>query len=155
MASIRLPELRRSRKHKMATSKRQHDNIIDRCATGNVAPSAAASADYPAFTFSELFAGISDFRLGLEATSGRCVFANEMDPYSLSIYHTNFRHLHLVKADMLDLCAATDLPANIDILTGGFPCQPFSVRGAQMGLQDKRGQLYLVRVRCALASQVI
>ena len=101
----------------MATSKRRHANIIDRCATGNVAPSAAASADYPAFTFPELFAGIGGFRLGLEAIGGRCVFANNMDSYASSIYHTNFHDHHLVEADMLDLCAATYLPANIDILT--------------------------------------
>ena len=103
----------------MATSKRRHANIIDRCATGNVAPSAAASADYPAFTFPELFAGIGGFRLGLEAIGRRCVFANKLDSYASSIYHTNFRDHHLVKADlveanMLGLChGRISLPATL------------------------------------------
>ena len=35
----------------------------------------------------------------------------------------------------------------MDILTGGFPCQPFSSRGTQGGFDDERGQLYREIVR--------
>jgi len=41
---------------------------------------------------------------------------------------------------------ADDIP-DMDILTGGFPCQTFSARGKQKGLGDPRGQLYLELVR--------
>ena len=43
---------------------------------------------------------------------------------------------------------AEDLP-DFDLLTGGFPCQPFSNRGLQHGLDDSqnRGQLYMELVR--------
>lgn len=117
------------------------------------------------FTFSELFAGIGGFRLGLESisVSGKCVFANEIDPYAASIYRRNFdggddddtssTSYNLLEADILDLCAEKDMPADIDILTAGFPCQPFSSRGKQRGLDDERGQLYREIVRVLRASR--
>ena len=161
-----LPGVRRSRMDRAATRRKRGANIkepIKTKSTDNdeVLAAAAASASEitpapAAFTFSELFAGIGGFRLGLEAIGGRCVFANEMDPYASSIYRRNFIDSDgttLIEADILDLCAVRDIPADIDILTGGFPCQPFSSRGKQpRGLQDERGQLYREIVRVLRAS---
>lgn len=40
-----------------------------------------------------------------------------------------------------------------DLLTGGFPCQSFSQRGDQLGLEDTRGQLYKEILRVLTACQ--
>ena len=69
------------------------------------------------FTFGELFAGIGGFRLGLEAIGGKCIFANEMNPYAAAIYRHHFETTSaaatqsaassdccsLIEADILDV----------------------------------------------------
>lgn len=96
------------------------------------------------FTFAELFAGIGGFRIGLEAIGGQCVFASEIDPEARKTYSANFGDSELF-GDITDFYA--DHLPHFDILTGGFPCQPFSVRGEQQGLNDPKGQMYLELTR--------
>jgi DNA (cytosine-5)-methyltransferase 1 len=103
------------------------------------------------FTFAEVFAGIGGFRLGLEAgLGGRCAFASELDAAARSTYALNFGTDGLL-GDVTDLYAH-QFPDH-DILTGGFPCQSFSDRGEQKGLDDPRGQLYTELVRILIAKQ--
>jgi DNA (cytosine-5)-methyltransferase 1 len=96
------------------------------------------------FTFIELFAGIGGFRLGLEAIGGQCVFASEIDREAKKTYTNNFGKSELY-GDITDFYA-NQLPP-FDIVTGGFPCQPFSVRGEQQGLNDPNGMMYLELTR--------
>lgn len=97
------------------------------------------------FTFVELFAGIGGFRLGLESIGGRCVLASELNSHAASIYRQNFDHNCLVQGDILDLDSSCC--GQFDMLTAGFPCQPFTDRGQKRGLDDDRGQMYLELVR--------
>lgn len=77
------------------------------------------------FTFIDLFAGIGGFRLAFESVGGECVFASEWDRLAAQTYEANFGHKPVGD---ITLIPADDIP-NHDILTGGFPCQPFSIAG--------------------------
>jgi DNA (cytosine-5)-methyltransferase 1 len=76
-------------------------------------------------TFIELFAGIGGFRLGLEKLGCQCIFASEWNKFSQQTYQANFGHKPL--GDITEI-SASDIPSH-DILTAGFPCQPFSIAG--------------------------
>jgi DNA (cytosine-5)-methyltransferase 1 len=105
------------------------------------------------FTFVELFAGIGGFRLGLEPLGGKCVLACESSSKASAIYRSFFTNDNvLVEGDVLDL-DLQEFPS-YTMLTAGFPCQPFSNRGSQQGLEDEeRGQLYLELVRILQETQ--
>mmetsp|Transcript_55466 Transcript_55466/g.66803 ORF Transcript_55466/g.66803 Transcript_55466/m.66803 type:complete len:83 (-) Transcript_55466:42-290(-) len=68
----------------------------------------------------------------------------------MAIYHQNFP-THVCVGDVLDV-SANDIAPH-DILTAGFPCQPFTTRGHQKGLDDDRGQLYRELVRILVETQ--
>uniref|UniRef100_A0A6V2SFC8 Cytosine-specific methyltransferase n=1 Tax=Emiliania huxleyi TaxID=2903 RepID=A0A6V2SFC8_EMIHU len=105
-----------------------------------------------AFTFAEVFAGIGGFRLGLEPLGGRCVFAAELDRAASRAYGAHWPAGGEPRAGDISSVHAADLPA-FDLLTAGFPCQPFSDRGSKAGLLDLRGQLYRELVRLLSARQ--
>lgn len=90
----------------------------------------------------ELFAGIGGFRLGLEQASPRfkTVWANEIDKHACKVYRKNFGEKELVEGDIRKI-EADDIP-DIDMLVGGFPCQPFSMAGKRQGFADFRGTLF-------------
>ena len=75
--------------------------------------------------FIDLFAGIGGIRLGFEHAGCKCVYSNEWDPYAQKTYAANFGETP--EGDITKVDAAT-IPDH-DILTGGFPCQPFSIAG--------------------------
>jgi DNA (cytosine-5)-methyltransferase 1 len=70
----------------------------------------------------------------------RVVWANEWDKSACQIYRKNFGEKELCEGDLTKV-EATDIP-DIDLLVGGFPCQPFSLAGERKGFSDKRGNLF-------------
>jgi DNA (cytosine-5)-methyltransferase 1 len=112
------------------------------------------------FTYMELFAGMGGFTVALEALGGTCVFASEIDESCRSLYSCNFPHnkavlhgdIYQVSNEQLlsirDLVAKEAQYSTIDLLVGGFPCQPFSALGAQPGLSSDKGLLYKEIIRC-------
>lgn len=91
------------------------------------------------FKFIDLFAGIGGFRLALSSLGGECVFSSEIDKFCQKTYFANFNKT-FDNLDIQDLNPET-IP-DFDILTAGFPCQPFSMAGKRLGFQDKRGNLF-------------
>jgi len=88
----------------------------------------------------DLFAGTGAFSHAFESTgSVNVVFANDMVPHSKQIYDANFTHTLTLK-DLNDVDVDT-IPSH-NILTGGFPCQPFSIAGKQEGFADKRSNVF-------------
>lgn len=88
----------------------------------------------------DLFAGTGAFTLAFQSTGKvDCVFANDMDDGSKQIYDANFNHSLTLK-DLNDI-SVNDIPPH-NILTGGFPCQPFSIAGKQEGFNDVRSNVF-------------
>lgn len=87
----------------------------------------------------ELFAGIGGIGLGFKEAGFELTWANEIDEKACVTYRNNFKHL-LINKDMTKL-NPVELP-KVEVLTGGFPCQAFSIAGYRKGFKDDRGNLF-------------
>lgn len=90
------------------------------------------------FTFIDLFAGIGGIRIAFERTGAKCVFSSEWDKDCQTMYKANFGETPAGDITKID---AKEIPTH-DILTGGFPCQSFSIIGKRLGTGDSRGTLF-------------
>ena len=89
--------------------------------------------------FIDLFAGLGGFHLALANLGHKCVFASELNPELRELYSRN--HAMEIAGDINGV-SVENIPSH-DILCAGFPCQPFSKAGFQLGLQDPRnGNLF-------------
>ena len=82
--------------------------------------------------FIDLFAGLGGFHLALSDLGHKCVFASELNPELRELYEKN--HKTKIQGDINEVDIKS-IPSH-DILCAGFPCQPFSKAGAQLGLKD-------------------
>lgn len=103
----------------------------------------------------ELFAGVGGFRLGLERSGWRTVWANQWEPgvkvqHAADCYRSHWDDGTLVNEDIarvLDQIQAGErepIP-DFDLLVGGFPCQDYSVAktlSQAQGIQGKKGVLW-------------
>jgi DNA (cytosine-5)-methyltransferase 1 len=88
----------------------------------------------PKFTFIDLFAGIGGFRLALQEQQGKCVFSSEWDRSAKRTYFKNFGEvpfgdIRAFTGEHIDDELLDTLIPDHNILTAGFPCQPFSRAG--------------------------
>lgn len=97
--------------------------------------------DSSPFRYVDLFAGIGGFAAALESLGGSNVYSVELDPYAAAVYERNWGHSPLgdITADANE--TTMNVPAH-DVLAAGFPCQPFSKSGAQLGMEETRGTLF-------------
>lgn len=92
------------------------------------------------YTVASLFAGIGGICLGFKQSGFDIVWANEVDSAACKTYRHNFGNEYLVENDIRKI--KTDNIPDVDVLAGGFPCQPFSIAGRQRGFDDRRGNLF-------------
>ena len=131
-----------------ATHSLQHGNNFDYSRAFAAAGGAAISPSLPsndfrdnssasAFAFIDLFAGIGGFHLALARAGGQCVFASEWDASARCTYAFNHglvpfgdiraftRHQGSAQGDK----EVSKLIPSADVISAGFPCQPFSQAG--------------------------
>lgn len=97
--------------------------------------------------FIDLFAGIGGFHIAFENAGAECVFVSEWDKFARQTYEHNFkkRNPKIFKTNNFAGDITKVDPKTIpdfDILTGGFPCQPFSQAGFKKGFNETRGTLF-------------
>lgn len=85
-----------------------------------------------------LFSGCGGLDCGFMRAGFNVIWANDFDSDAQAVYRLNLgeidgRDIMTVNADEIPDC---------DILTAGFPCQPFSSAGNRRGVHDSRGMLY-------------
>lgn len=109
-------------------------------------------------TFFDLFAGIGGIRLAFNRAGGLCVFSSEIDKFASETYYENFRESPKGDIRKID---EHEIPDH-DILTAGFPCQPFSLSGVSkrisLGRQhgfkcEEKGHLFFDVTRILNAKQ--
>ncbi len=100
----------------------------------------------------ELFAGIGGFRKAIDLLSkdfgfkAKCIGFSEKDAYAIKTYKSNYNtqgevELGDIERFTLQRENIENLP-DFDLLTGGFPCQAFSMMGEQKGFDDVRGNVF-------------
>lgn len=94
------------------------------------------------FKFVDLFAGVGGFHQAMRYLGGECVMAAEINQACVDTYKTNFKTIEKeIRGNVNNIVPSTI--EEFDVLCAGFPCQPFSKAGAQMGFDDKtRGNLF-------------
>lgn len=93
------------------------------------------------FRFIDLFAGLGGFHLALSDLGGEGVFAAEWDDTLNELYEKNFGLKPW--GDVGELVDPSAQVPDHEVLTAGFPCQPFSKAGEQLGFEHTlQGQLF-------------
>lgn len=85
-------------------------------------------------TIGSCFSGIGGLELGLERTGGfETKWQIEWDDYATKVLEKHWPNVKRYK-DIRDVIR----PEPVDIITGGYPCQPFSQAGKRQGEKDER-----------------
>ena len=96
-----------------------------------------------------LFTGIGGFDLAAETLDWNILFQSEIDDYCIQVL--NKRYPNIPKYGNINEIDATKFAGYVDVVAGGFPCQPFSNAGLQQGKEDPRflwPQMYRVIQEC-------
>ncbi|MEO1291189.1 MAG: DNA (cytosine-5-)-methyltransferase, partial [Chloroflexota bacterium] len=94
-----------------------------------------------------LFAGAGGMALGFENAGFQSVMLNEFDKHAVTTLRHNRPDWNVIEGDVREL-DFTDYDGQVDVVSGGFPCQAFSYAGHSRGFEDTRGTLFFEFARC-------
>ncbi|CAK3090992.1 Type II methyltransferase M.Eco47II [Vibrio crassostreae] len=100
----------------------------------------------------ELFAGGGGLAIGMEQAGLESVLLNEMDKHACNTLRHNRPDWNVIEGDISQV-DFTQIKEDVDILTGGFPCQAFSYAGKSLGFEDTRGTLFFEMARAIKETQ--
>lgn len=95
-------------------------------------------------THVSLFSGAGGTDLGLHNAGFRTIFANDVDKNAALTFRRNLDPSNNIfkEGDITTLYKTISSKLGVDLLTGGFPCQPFSNAGSRKGTSEDKGRLY-------------
>ncbi|MGX2943583.1 DNA (cytosine-5-)-methyltransferase [Enterococcus alishanensis] len=101
------------------------------------------------YSLVETFAGAGGLSLGLEKSGLHSIADVEIDATACTTLRKNRPSWNVIEADITELAHAGikqhkqfDFTGDLDVLSGGYPCQSFSYAGLRHGLDDIRGTLF-------------
>ncbi|MBJ6930756.1 DNA cytosine methyltransferase, partial [Vibrio cholerae] len=71
----------------------------------------------------------------------KSILLNEMDKHACNTLRHNRPDWNVIEGDIAKV-DFTQVKEEVDVLTGGFPCQAFSYAGKSLGFEDTRGTLF-------------
>lgn len=86
-----------------------------------------------------LFSGAGGLDLGFHKAGFDIIWANDFDKYAVQTYQMNFKN-EIIFDDINNIDFNT-IPS-ADVVIAGFPCQPFSMMGSELGFEDTRGTIF-------------
>lgn len=95
----------------------------------------------------ELFAGAGGLALGLEEAGIQGQAFVEFDKNACNTLRKNKPHWNVIEGDITTV-DFTEYHGEIDVVSGGAPCQAFSYAGKRLGFGDTRGTLFAEFARC-------
>ncbi|WP_330442365.1 DNA (cytosine-5-)-methyltransferase [Flavobacterium sp. C4GT6] len=93
------------------------------------------------YTVLELFAGAGGLAVGLEQAGIKCIALNEIDKWACDTLRSNRPKWNVLEGDIKNF-DFSKYENEVDVVTGGFPCQSFSYAGKRLGFEDARGTLF-------------
>jgi DNA (cytosine-5)-methyltransferase 1 len=102
------------------------------------------------YTGVELFAGAGGLALGLEKAGFNSLGLVEFDKYACQTLRKNRPEWNIIEKDIIEVAdigirnflKSPPAVGELDLLSGGYPCQAFSYAGKKLGLHDARGTLF-------------
>lgn len=92
-----------------------------------------------------LFSGAGGMDIGFINSGFEIVWANDFFKEAVESYRNNIGD-HIVYGDITKI-KSSEMPDDIDLVIGGFPCQGFSVANTKRSMKDERNFLYKEMLR--------